>query len=478
MPLNLLAECVESLMRLIHHRLALALAIALLAFLTLSPLPAAAQESGLDTTVIANASLRTGPGTEWNRAAVVTAGTPIRLDGRAPGGGWARGIIPGGTVGWVIYSALAADPAALDALPGIWVEAPFTLPPPEGPAPVEPPPAAQPDTSAAEDGGATSGAPLPPPVVNSAPVSGFNLGGHVARLDAFAVSAMRRAGMTWVKKQVRYQMGQDPGSVAGLIDEAHANGFRVLLGIVGLPGQVLQSGYFDAYASFVGGVAALGADAIEVWNEPNIDRQWPRGLISGAQYTQMLSAAFQAIKARNGGTLVISGAPAPTGGLGCSTNGCNDDAYIAQMAAAGARNFMDCVGIHYNAGTVPPNATSGAPVGSATHYSWYYPSMVNLYSRTFPQKPLCFTEIGYVTGQGYGPLPGGFSWANNVTVANQAEWLGQAVRIARSSGIVRLFIIWNLDSTVYGDDPQAGYAIIRPDGTCPACNTIAAALRS
>ena len=333
-------------------------------------------------------------------------------------------------------------------------------------------------------GGSGAPAPTPPPgggtpVPNPAPITGFEVGAHIFSFNYSDL--MRQTGFTWVKKQVAFdQTSRDTAQGRAFINDAKSRGFKIALGVVGNPAQLAANPtqYYADYAAFVGELAAAGADAIEVWNEPNIDRQWPRGLISGAQYTQMLSAAFQAIKARNGSTLVISGAPAPTGGLGCSTNGCNDDAYIAQMAAAGARNFMDCVGIHYNAGTVPPNATSGAPVGSATHYSWYYPSMVNLYSRTFPQKPLCFTEIGYVTGQGYGPLPAGFAWANNVTVANQAEWLGQAVRIARSSGIVRLFIVWNLDSTVFGDDPQAGYAIIRPDGTCPACNTIAAALRS
>ena len=28
----------------------------------------------------------------------------------------------------------------------------------------------------------------------------------------------------------------------------------------------------------------------------------------------------------------------------------------------------------------------------------------------------------------------------------------------------------------YGDDPQAGYAIIRPDGSCPACDTLRAVM--
>lgn len=317
-----------------------------------------------------------------------------------------------------------------------------------------------------------SGTPVPPPP------GGFAVGAHVFSYNYADLA--RNTGMTWLKQQVRWNQG-DPATIAQVaIDGAKARGFRVLISVVGNASQLAANPtqYYQDFANFLGGVALLGADGIEVWNEPNIDAEWPRGLISGAQYTAMLSASYQAIKANNANTLVISAAPAPTGGLGCSTNGCNDDAYIGQMAASGASRFMDCVGIHYNAGTVPPSATSGAPVGSATHYSWYYPSMVNLYARTFPGKPLCFTEIGYVSADGYSPLPGGFAWAAGNSVVEQAEWLAGAVQQARQAGNVRLFIVWNLDSTTYnGNDPQAGYAIIRPDGTCPACNTIRAALQ-
>jgi hypothetical protein len=39
---------------------------------------------------------------------------------------------------------------------------------------------------------------------------------------------------------------------------------------------------------------------------------------------------------------------------------------------------------------------------------------------------------------------------------------------------VRLMVVFNVDFTVYGDDPQGGYAIIRPGGSCPACETLRA----
>ena len=74
-------------------------------------------------------------------------------------------------------------------------------------------------------------------------------------------------------------------------------------------------------------------------------------------------------------------------------------------------------------------------------------------------------------------LPSNFSWAAGNSVQEHAEWIAQAAVLARNSGAVRLFIVWNVNSTTFLDnDPQAGYAIIRPDGTCPACNTLGAAV--
>lgn len=334
-----------------------------------------------------------------------------------------------------------------------------------------------------------SGTPPPPdnqpPPVNTQepqpnPVTGFNLGGHVIQGNYPYSDAMHQSGMTWAKRQIRWTRGTSGTAFQGEINAAHERNFRILLSVVGEnPNEIAANPaqYYQEFATFLGELAASGADAIEVWNEPNLPREWPASLIGGGQYTQMLSAAYQIIKSRNASTLVISAAPAPSGGLpNTSSGGFNDDSFLRTMSQSGATNFMDCVGIHYNAGAVPPSATSGAPVGSATHYSWYYPSMVNLYSSIFPSKPLCFTEIGYVSGEGFAqPLPDNFSWANGNSVQEQAEWLAAAAAQARNSAKVRLFIVWNVDSNVYlPDDPQAGYAIIRPDGTCPTCNTLGA----
>ena len=321
---------------------------------------------------------------------------------------------------------------------------------------------------------------LPAPVAGSAAVGGFELGGQVLQLNANTVGLMNRAGMKWAKTQYRYSLGADPGAVAGFIASAHSSGFKALVSIVGDKTQMGDyNSYISSYSSFVGGVAAGGADAIEVWNESNIDREWPAATINGATYTQLLAAAFNAIKSHNPNTIVISGAPAPTGffgSAGCGSGGCNDDVYMQQMAQAGAGSYLDCVGLHYNEGIIPPTQTSNDPRGNYPTY--FFGSMLGRGYAPFGGKPVCFTELGYLTGQGYSQaIPANFGWAANTTVAQQAAWLAGAATAAAQSGRVRLMIVWNVDFPFFtADDPVGGYAMFRPDGTCPSCDSLGAVM--
>ena len=322
-----------------------------------------------------------------------------------------------------------------------------------------------------------SSAPVAGPGAGSIVAGSFEYGGHVTSAATGAAEAMRRAGMTWMKVQIRHSAGMSASVAAGPINDAHSRGFKILLGIPGTPGDLAAGGqsYVQQYVNFLGEVAALGPDAIEVWNEQNLDREWPTGQISAAAYTDLLRQAYQAIKSRNGSVMVISGALAPTGAEGAFPGQVvNDDRYLREMVAAGALQYLDCVGAHYNEGIVSPNQRGGDPRDN--YYTRYFWGMLDTYwSIIGGQKPICFTELGYLSPEGYGPLPGFFAWAQNVTVSQQASWLAEAAALSSQSGRVRLMIIWNVDFTVYGSDPQAGYAMIRADGSCPACNALAAA---
>lgn len=314
--------------------------------------------------------------------------------------------------------------------------------------------------------------------------SSFALGGQSVSLESKA--RMDAAGMSWLKLQIKWTPGDTAVAIAELehydslqaaIDEAHANGYKILLSITGAAAYPQNTINYASYVNFVGDVATLGPDAIEIWNEMNIDFEWPAGQISPAAYVNnMLAPAYQAIKSVNRDILVIGGALAPTG-FDNSTNAWADDRYLAGLRAAGAASYMDCVGVHHNAGATSPNVFSGHPGGG--HYSWYFRPTLDLYYNTFAgQRPLCLTEIGYLSPEGFDSLPANFGWAADTSAAEQAQWLAEAAQYARSSGRVRLMIVYNVDFIKYdGGDPQAGYAIVRPDGACPACTTLGSVMR-
>jgi uncharacterized protein YraI len=405
-------------------------------------LPANAPAGALSGATISRVNFRTGPSTGFDIIRTLDVNVPVAFTGRDGTGQWYKVNI-NGQEGWLYFTLVSinGDPNSL----------PVVTP--------------QPASSTTVSSG-----PSAPPAYSAANLGSFSFGAHVAGFDRTDI--MSNIGMTWVKFQVRYG-GQDAGSVAGLINEAHNRGFRIMLGVVGYPNDVLGGqDYFNRYGDFVAGLAAQGADAIEIWNEQNLDREWANGHIDPGLYTQLLATSYNKIKATNAGTIVISGAPAPTGAEGAFGTAAvwNDDRYLRGMAAAGAASYMDCLGAHYNEGIISPYATSGDPRGG--YYTRYYWGMVNTYASII-NKPICFTELGYLSPEGYGSLPPGFEWAGDTSVGEHAQWLADAIALSRGSGRVRLVIVWNFNFGGSGADPQGGYAMLRPDGSCPACDRIA-----
>jgi hypothetical protein len=416
-----------------------------------------------------NAFVRVGPGESFDKfPAPILGDTEVEIIGRDEFGYWlqiAFSNIAGDQIGWMATSLLTLDPefdvATLPDMTDVLVTAPDSTV-------AEAPAAAAPS--------ATTPAPAPstgPPAPVSAPpvaVGGFELGGQT---HSFAnPGLMAASGMNWVKFQHKWGSGSNPNDLAGRINNAHGAGFKVLLSIPGANAYP-ESINFEEYVQFLGGVAALGPDAIEVWNEMNIDFEWPAGQIDPASYVNnMLAPAYNAIKSANPNVMVISGAPAPTG-FDNGTNAWADNRYMAGVLAAGGGRYADCIGAHYNAGASSPSSNTGHPTGSA-HYSWYLLPTLNVYAQL--GRPVCFTELGYLSGDDYGGVPDRFAWASGTSVDEHAAWLAEAVSVAANTGKVRLIIVFNVDFTHWGDDPQAGYAMIRKNGGCPACETLASVM--
>ena len=332
---------------------------------------------------------------------------------------------------------------------------------PAGPAPTAAPAAPKP-----------TAVPAAPPVGGG--MTGFGIGAHVNTSNNLGgyLPKMAGIGMTWAKVQI--VMGGGAPDISGLKAQLNGNGIKLLVGAIGDRNRFSNLAYHKEFAAALASLARQGAEAIEVWNEPNLDREVGGSNVSPQVYANMLREAYIAIKAANPNTIVVGGAAAPTGYFGsCTAAGCNDQPFLEGVAAAGGTAYMDCQGAHYNGSPNPPSMTSGGPTGD--HYSWYFYGTLNTtFAAIGGKKPICFTELGYVTLQDQGrPMPPGFEWGGNITLQNQADWIADAMSRARASGKVTMVIVWNANFHNFdGNDPQVGYSIFRPNGSCPACDTI------
>jgi len=299
----------------------------------------------------------------------------------------------------------------------------------------------------------------------------FEIGGVVTSFSY--PEAMTRAGMTWARSDIRWNIGDPVTRAQGAIEAAHNRGFKSLLTITGIPAQMAgnPTAYYAEFAAFLGEMARLNPDAIEVWSAPNTPDTWLNGTISAQAYTTMLQLAYDAIKAANPNVYVISAAPLidPRYFNRCDGSGCDYAAFLRGMANAGADTALDCVGMRYTMGALPPAASEGDVRGNA----YYYIPLINLYAETFPDSALCFTGIGYFTGEGLEDVPAAMSWAANTTLEQQAMWIAEAAALAEASGRVRLFMIDNVDGRLFSPlNVQAGWAIVRPDNRCVVCDRL------
>ncbi|MCD4684587.1 MAG: SH3 domain-containing protein [Anaerolineae bacterium] len=254
--------------------------------------------TGVPAQTVATVNMRTGAGTGYQVITTLGAGTNALAMGRNASLDWIL-IRVNGQDGWIFWEYITLLSGYISQLP---VSTVVTTPGATAPA----------GDGAAPDAGAPAA--MPAPISGGAGLSGFGYGAHV---DSFAYpNLMAHAGMTWAKRQIRHTMGASGSAAAGAINQAHGSGFRILLGVVGEPHCVTTPGCFEDYARFVGEIASLGPDAIEVWNEMYIDREWANGHIDPARYTQLLAQSYNAIKSANPNVAVISGAPAPTGAEG------------------------------------------------------------------------------------------------------------------------------------------------------------------
>ena len=442
-----------------------------------NPLPAATATQTATVTADAGAdpvaqvtsdriNVRSGPGTNYQVVSSANKGAQLPITGRNQASSWVQVTVAGlNEPGWVMAS-LTTLVGALDDVP--IAEA-----------------AAAPAAAAASTTGATAGATTAAaPVV--APSSGTGFGyGITASLwqgdKQGPADLIKQMGFGWVKQQVRWEYAEpSPGAINwqemdDIVNTMNNNGINVMFSVVTSPpwarptlgGTGGPPEDFQLFANFVGAIAGRycgRVQAIEVWNEQNLRREWEGFPLEPASYMDLLKRAYNAIKGACPALLVISGATTPAG---YSDVAFDDIDYLRGMYQNGLRDYSDGIGIHPSGFANPPSVRfedwqSGNydALSHVNHRSFYFLSTLEQSRRVMEEngdsaKKLWPTEFGW--GSTSSPFPG-YEYEARISEGAQAQWITQAFTTMRDSGYVAVPMLWNLN---YPRDTEMGaFAVV------------------
>jgi len=396
-----------------------------------------------------------------------------------------------------------------------------TAAPPMPPSPTKLLPTLTPTPTGSPGTPTISPTPLP---TYRADVMGVQMDPNLSQEDfEFGLWLAKRLGIKWIKFQFAWDLLEpQQGTLSDLfytyriyVQRADAEGFNVMISLVKAPDWARSTAEEEgppndpqALANFItrmmGEVRAdlygnSYFDAIEVWNEPNLRREWNGGTISGAEYMRYFNVAYNAIRAGEGGQhpLIVTAGLAPTG-INDGTTAVDDRQFLRQMYDAGLNNgaYQNiAVGVHPYGAANPPDArccVTGTPAYNE-HPSWFFLDTLEDYHAIMQEygdstHQLWATEFGWGTWDGFmteegepAPPPADPPYIQWLTEDQQANYVMRAFEIGQSLPYVGVMMLWNLNfggqKFIDLQDPQASYSLLKPgvDPLRPAFKLLEAA---
>lgn len=427
------------------------------------------------TTTPARTNVRGGPGTNYPVVASASAGSRYEVTGVNSAGDWYQvRVLNRQEPAW-IFASLATLSGSLENVPQV---AESDIPAP----PVASAPAAS--TAAGAPAAAASAAPAAAPVAapNTSTGFGYGMSVNMWQGDKQGVAdLLKQLGFGWAKQQVRWEFAEpEPGAIQwqemdSLVDTMYGNGINLMFSVVTAPAWTRPNlggtggppEDFQQFANFMGAIAGRYCgrlQAVEVWNEQNLRREWEGFPLEPASYMDLLKRAYNSIKAACPSMLVISGATTPAG---YSDVAFDDIDYLRGMYQNGLKNYSDGIGIHPSGFANPPSVTfedwaSGNydALSHVNHRSFYFLSTLRESRRVMEEfgdtnKRLWPTEFGW--GSTPSPFPG-YEYKARIDEATQARWIVESFNIMAGSGYVAVPMLWNLN---YPRDTEMGaFAVV------------------
>ncbi len=212
--------------------------------------------------------------------------------------------------------------------------------------------------------------------------------------------------------------------------------------------------------------------AIEIWNEPNLIREW-QGVLphTGAGYMQLFRPSYNAIRAYSEDMTIISAGLAPTTNL---PGAVDDRDFLQQMYDAGLRDYRDIrIGAHpYGWGNAPDERCCGAVEGRGWNEDPHFFFIENI-EETYDimqrnghgDLQMWITEFGWSSWEGFPSAPPE-AWHTYVSPVDQGNYMLRAFEIGQELPYVGMMILWNLNFanafTVENGVEIAGFSISNP----------------
>lgn len=310
---------------------------------------------------------------------------------------------------------------------------------------------------------------------------------------------MREAGFGWVKQTFAWETIEGAGggvydwSVADrVVTHVNDKGLKLLARMSIDPDKTdfwagAPPANSAAFAQYVGAVAAryncspqaVGCiQAFQIWNEPNLAREWGGARPNPAEYAQFLGAAYRAIKAVHPNAIVISAGMAPTGDD--SAVAMPDDKFYDLMYQAMGGNsdgYFDMLGVHGAGFAAPPEldpaeaAADKAKYGGARFFAFRHVEDIRAIMERYgdTDKKIVLLEFGWT----YDRVNPSYKWHGadaGIDEFVQADYLKRAYQYASTNwqpwiGLMNLLTMPNLDWLNDGnpqDEEQYWWAIMDP----------------
>ena len=206
--------------------------------------------------------------------------------------------------------------------------------------------------------------------------------------------------------------------------------------------------------------------AYQVWNEPNLAREWGGQPPDPAQYVELLKVCQQGIKAADPDALVISAGMAATGTY--SKEAMPDDMFVEQMYQAGAAPYFDMLGVHAPGFKAPPEMSPDEVAqkpeyGGQRFFAFRHVEDIRriMEKHGDEAKQIAILEMGWTTD----PIHPEYAW-HAVTEEQQADYLVRAYQYAYEHwtpwiGLMSMLTL--ADPAWIENDEQYWWAISYPD---------------